>query len=154
MKKVLFGFFAIGTLAAFSLKPSSNNDDDIVVLKMKINSVSTSLSGSEEVGLDGGDPDGTGFAELILNQGQGTITYTITVAGIAAATAAHIHEAPAGSNGPVVKGLMAPTNGTSSGTVQLSKEKIKEIRKNPEDYYVNVHNAAYPSGAVRGQLSK
>ena len=153
MKKVLFGCLAIGTLAAFTLKPSSNNDDDIVVIKVKINSVSTSLSGAEETP-NPGDPDGTGFAELILNQSQGTIIYTITVAGIEPATMAHIHEAPAGSAGPVVIGLMAPTTGTSSGTVQLSKEKIKEIRKNPEDYYINVHNAEFPGGALRGQLSK
>ena len=153
MKKVLFGCLAIGTLAAFTLKPSSNNDDDIVVIKVKTNTVSTSLSGAEETP-NPGDPDGTGFAELILNQSQGTIIYTITVAGIEPATMAHIHEAPAGSAGPVVIGLMAPTNGTSSGTVQLSKEKIKEIRKNPEDYYINVHNADFPGGALRGQLSK
>ena len=42
----------------------------------------------------------------------------------------------------------------SPGTVVVEKELVKEIRKNPEAYYVNVHNAAYPSGAVRGQLSK
>ena len=152
MKKVLFGCLAIGTLAAFTLKPSSNNDDDIVVIKVKTNSVSTSLSGAEEV--NGGDPDGTGFAELILNQGQGTITYTLSVAFIGPATAAHIHEAPAGTEGPVKVSLMAPTSGMSSGTIVVGKELVKEIRQNPEDYYVNVHNAAYPSGAVRGQLSK
>ena len=153
MKKVLFGCLAIGTLAAFTLKPSSNNDDDIVVIKVKINSVSTSLSGAEETP-NPGDPDGTGFAELILNQGQGTIIYTITVAGIEPATMAHIHEAPAGTAGPVVATLMAPTSGMSSGTIVVGKVLVKEIRQNPEDYYINVHNAAYPSGAVRGQLSK
>jgi hypothetical protein len=28
----------------------------------------------------------------------------------------------------------------------------QEILANPEDFYVNVHNAEHPSGAVRGQL--
>ena len=158
MKKVLFGCLAIGTLAAFTLKPSSNNDD-IVVVKVKANSVSASLLGANETPSPTdpngeGDPDGAGFVELILNQGQGTITYTLSVAFIDPATAAHIHEAPAGTAGPVVVPLIPPTSGMSSGTIVVGKELVKEIRQNPEDYYVNVHNTAYPSGAVRGQLSK
>ncbi len=28
-----------------------------------------------------------------------------------------------------------------------------DIATHPEDYYVNVHNAEFPGGAVRGQLS-
>jgi hypothetical protein len=31
---------------------------------------------------------------------------------------------------------------------------MKRIRQNPENFYVNVHNADFPDGAVRGQLSK
>jgi len=30
----------------------------------------------------------------------------------------------------------------------------KNILQHPEQYYVNVHNAEWPGGAVRGQLSK
>jgi len=32
-------------------------------------------------------------------------------------------------------------------------QTVAEILANPEDYYVNVHNAEYPGGAIRGQLS-
>ena len=76
------------------------------------------------------------------------------MSGIAPATAAHIHEAPAGQAGPVVVPLAAPTDGTSSGCVTLEREELKEIAKNPDDYYVNVHNAEFPAGALRGQLGK
>jgi hypothetical protein len=49
-----------------------------------------------------GDPDGTGYAEVRLNQGQNTISYEIMVDGIAPAAAAHIHVGSANEAGPVV----------------------------------------------------
>jgi hypothetical protein len=100
------------------------------------------------------DPDGSGTAHFTLNEGQEEICFELAVSNIAPATAAHIHQAPAGVPGPVVVPLTAPTNGTSSGCVDVDPELIKAIRQNPEEYYVNVHNAEFPPGAVRGQLSK
>src|SRR5262245_2230354 len=80
----------------------------------------TSLNGSEEcsaTACNTGDPDGGGFAAITLNVGQGSVCWDITVAEIALpATAAHIHEAPAGQPGPVVVPLSAPdVSGHASG---------------------------------------
>ena len=77
-----------------------------------------------------------------------------SVADIAPAAAAHIHRAPAGVNGPVVVPLSAPTDGFASGCAEADAELIQEIRQMPEAFYVNVHNAEFPGGAVRGQLTK
>lgn len=116
--------------------------------------LSTSLSGAAEVP-GPGDPDGSGTAKITLNQGQGTVCFELVVSDIVPATAAHIHRGEVGVAGPVVVGLAAPTSGTSSGCVEgVSKDLIKAIRQNPEDYYVNVHNVSFPAGAVRGQLGK
>jgi hypothetical protein len=102
-----------------------------------------------------GDPDGSGTAAVRLNLGQGEVCFELVVSGIAPATAAHIHVGPAGVAGPVVVGLAPPTSGTSSGCVtDVSPELIKVITQNPQSYYVNVHNADFPAGALRGQLSK
>jgi hypothetical protein len=111
----------------------------------------TSLSGAEEV--PPADPDGTGLAHITLNAGQATVCWELTVSNIQPATAAHIHKAPAGVNGGVVVPLSPPTTGSSSGCTTADPALIEDIIGNPEQYYVNVHNAEFPGGAVRGQLS-
>jgi hypothetical protein len=83
------------------------------------------------------------------------VCFELTVSGIEPATAAHIHQAPVGVAGPVVVPLDPPTNGTSSGCVSgVDHALIQNIIQHPEEYYVNVHNADFPNGAIRGQLSK
>jgi len=109
------------------------------------------LTGAAEVP-GPGDPDGSGAASITINQDQGRLCYELTVSGIAAATAAHVHVAPVGVAGPIVVPLEAPADGNSSGCVDVSKDLAGAIRKAPQNYYVNVHNAEYPAGAVRGQL--
>jgi hypothetical protein len=116
-------------------------------------SLSTTLTGAAEVP-GPGDPDGTGTATLTVNPGVGQICYELTVLGIAPATAAHIHVGAVTEAGPVVVPLEPPTDGTSSGCAEVSRELALAILKSPSDYYVNVHNAEFPAGALRGQLSK
>ena len=110
----------------------------------------TELSGAEEAP-GPGDPDGSGSATIIVIPPD-TICYTLTAENIAPATAAHIHEAPPGEPGPVVVPLDAPTFGASGGCTEADPEVVSGIQENPGDYYVNVHNAEYPNGAIRGQL--
>ena len=117
----------------------------------------TTMSGAEECNAAGvcnqGDPDGSGLAHITLNAGQATVCWELTVRDIMPATASHIHKAPAGVAGPIVVPLSPPTNGSSSGCTTASPTLIADIIANPEEYYVNVHNAPFPNGAVRGQLS-
>ena len=116
--------------------------------------LSVALTGAAEVP-GPGDPDGTGRAVIRLNQGQGEVCFELTVSNIAPATAAHIHSGAAGVAGDVVVTLTPPpTDGSSKGCVSASADLIKDIRQNPGNFYVNVHNADFPDGAVRGQLSK
>ena len=96
-----------------------------------------------------GDPDATGTARLWINPGQGTVCWSIDVQNVDPITAAHIHVGPPTDPGPVV----VPLNPYSGGCTTTSKELAHAIVRNPEAYYVNVHNATYPAGAARGQLS-
>ena len=114
----------------------------------------TSLTGAAEVP-GPGDPDGRSTAQITVNAGQKQVCYKLSVSAIAPATMAHIHEAAPTAAGPVVVTLRAPNaTGMSSGCVTVTRELALEILKDPADYYVNVHNAAFPAGALRGQLAK
>lgn len=114
----------------------------------------TSLAGANEV--PAGDPDATGTATVWINPGTGTVCYSWSVSNAATPIlAAHIHHAPAGVAGPVVVPL--PPTGPSSGTgctTGVDRSLALDIIRHPWDYYVNTHNAEFPAGAARGQLSR
>ena len=112
------------------------------------------LTGAAEVP-GPGDPDGRGEATIIVNSVKGQICWEINVRDIETATAAHIHSGEAGAAPPnnVVLGLSAPdTDNDSSGCESVAPALADAIRASPQSYYVNVHNAPYPAGALRGQL--
>ena len=110
------------------------------------------LSGANEV--PPADADGSGTAWVTLNQGQGEVCFHIEVENIEPALAAHIHVGEAGVNGGIVVDFEVPSQGLTGCVNDVAESLIKDIRQNPENYYVNVHNAPFPGGAVRGQLSK
>jgi CHRD domain-containing protein len=108
----------------------------------------TQLEGANEVPVTG-DADATGTAHLWINPGQGSVCWSITVSNVEPILAAHIHAAPAGVPGPIV----VPLNPYTGGCTTVDRDLAIAILTNPSDYYVNVHNADFPGGAARGQLS-
>jgi len=102
-----------------------------------------------------GDPDGAGHATVKVYTAKSEVCYTLMVEKIAAATMAHIHKGAADAAGGVVMPLAKPDPaGKASGCATVAADLAKDIAANPAGYYVNVHNAEFPPGAVRGQLSK
>lgn len=90
-----------------------------------------------------------GSAALVFNAATNTLTVNVVTSGITNATAAHVHRAPSGVNGPVVFGLTGgPNNWSGSGV--LSAADVALLRN--EGLYVNVHSSANPGGEIRGQI--
>ncbi|HET9427808.1 MAG TPA: CHRD domain-containing protein [Allosphingosinicella sp.] len=111
-----------------------------------------SLNGLQEVP-GPGDPDGSGTAVVRVNPAGGQVCWTLAVRGLDPASAAHIHRGPAGSAGPPVVTLTTPgADGRSEGCIAVDQALARDMVGRSFDYYVNVHNAAFPAGAIRGQL--
>jgi hypothetical protein len=100
------------------------------------------------------DPDGSGTFSATVDRAKGQLCYKLKVKNIDVAQAAHIHKGAAGASGPPVVPLGAPVKGSSKGCASVAADALSAIVAHPADYYVNVHNAAFPGGAIRGQLTK
>ncbi len=107
-----------------------------------------SLSGAQEV------PPVTTSAT-----GSGTITVgsdrsvsgSVTTSGVAV-TAAHIHEGPAGSNGPIIIPLTKTGDNVWSVAAGAKLTEAQYASYKNGNLYVNVHSAAHKGGEIRGQL--
>lgn len=74
-------------------------------------------------------------------------------------TGLHVHQAAKGVNGPVVisSGVTTFTDADGVGNVTtvvtgVAPATLQAILDNPRGYYVNLHTAVNPGGAVRDQL--
>lgn len=109
------------------------------------------LTGAQEVGP--GDPDGSGEAEISISDEFGQVCWDLNnIRNIGPITAAHIHVGAAGTNGPPVFTLRRANEGGYKGCTDGSEWTQNRLEDNPEMFYVNVHTAEYPNGAIRGQL--
>jgi hypothetical protein len=105
-----------------------------------------------------GDPDGSGHARLKVYPAKGKICYWVAWKRIGNPAAGHIHKGPAGVAGPVkvplFEELITEKDSYSACAKGLSKKLVRAIKERPKRWYVNLHNKAYPDGAIRGQLHR
>ena len=116
------------------------------------------LAGRNEVPVAGGpavdDPDGRATAVVKIKGDQ--VSYAVRWQNITAPKAFHIHQGAAGTNGGVKidflgsdipAGVQAVT-----GSVKVTDQALLDaIKTNPNSFYLNLHTAEFPGGAVRGQ---
>lgn len=113
------------------------------------------LTGAAEVP-NAGDPDATGTATVNIDVTDGQVCYEVAVQKIDRPTGMHIHEGGASESGDVVVPMTTPTasDTTTTGCADADVRLLGRIAADPDSFYVNVHTAMYPQGAVRGQLSR
>jgi hypothetical protein len=103
------------------------------------------------------DPDGVASAVMTFKSDKVCYDIRPKKAGLTF-TVGHIHVGgPNTAGDPVIPLFTTPKKvkggrlAGCSGHVKASV--LNKIRAKPAGYYVNIHNAKYPGGAVRGQLS-
>jgi hypothetical protein len=129
--------------AALALAPMAAAAETVVL--------TANLSGANETG--GGAPGGNGAFRAEVNTETGDFCYTLYAEKTSAPTMAHVHTGAAGVNGaPVI--TMDVTGKGSDMCIAVEPDKLKPIIADPAGFYINVHTADFPAGAVRGQLAK
>jgi hypothetical protein len=168
----LFGLLALSVVAA-----ACGGDSNAPMAPSPASSAmftAALLPSSEVPPVTGGEANGSGTATLTFNltkDAAGTITAatmdaTLSVQGFPAGTAltaSHIHPGVVGANGGVfvslglAAGEVTFANGSGSFTkrgVTLTADEANAILANSASYYLNIHTAANPNGAARGQLTR
>ena len=111
--------------------------------------MAVTLSGDQEVPPVTTSASGAGTISVGVDK---SVSGSVMVKGVNA-TAAHIHEAAKGKNGPVIVPLTKSGDNTFSvaAGAKLSDAQMQALQSG--NLYVNVHSAANPNGEIRAQLA-
>jgi len=126
--------------------PSPSTTSTTAAVKARVYTVS--MKGSNEV--PKGAPNGSATAVITIKTSKQVCWKFTNLKGVTAPKVDHIHQGPAGAAGSIV--IPLGTAYKASGCVPASATLLSQIESKPSGFYVNIHNVAYPQGAVRGQL--
>ena len=115
---------------------------------VKAHVYTVNMKGSNEV--PKGAPNGSATAVITIKTSKQVCWAFTNLKNVTAPKVDHIHQGPAGASGSIV--IPLGTAYKPSGCVPASATLLSQIESKPSGFYVNIHNVAYPQGAVRGQL--
>jgi len=105
------------------------------------------LNGAQQVPPNGSGA--TGRALYVLNQPAGTLSASVQLSGMAS-NGTHIHDGPAGAQGPVLFPLAGGPTSFSTTTAPLSNGQLIDLLTG--GLYINAHSVAFPFGEIRDQV--
>ncbi len=141
--------FAAPVVAAFTLAALLGGASGAAAAQ----TLRATMSGQQEV--PKGDLNGRGTAQITIDRARGRICYRIRLSRVDSVNAGHIHQGVRGKAGDVVVPLFGKATRRPRGCVRgVKRSVIRAIERRPRRYYINVHNARHPAGAVRGQLRR
>ncbi|MEP3891007.1 MAG: CHRD domain-containing protein [Hellea sp.] len=129
-------------------------------------------SAQEPMNASDSDATGTGQVTITVDaDGNATYSSTVDISGISpselitlgngALSAIHLHNAPAGANGPVLQDVIVDAGGDVEGnsgfTTTVDMAEVTDdvafiAAADAGNLYFNVHTADFPGGEIRGQL--
>jgi hypothetical protein len=152
-KRVLGLAIAIAALAGGGV--ASANDGTVVL--------TARLTGAQEV--PPADPDGSGKVTVHIDVDAGEVCFDAKVDDTGTPNRGHIHTGAAGVNGGIVVTFFElredprdarheelESKGRIADCVAGDPAVLADIVAHPDQYYVNLHNARFPCGAIRCQL--
>jgi hypothetical protein len=113
------------------------------------------------------DADGSGKATVWIDAAAGLVCFDLSFRDSGTPNRAHIHVGSATESGGIAVhffNIQTPeeaqnarhdeleSKGRTDGCVSADPALLATIAANPSGYYVNLHNARFPLGSMRGQL--
>jgi CHRD domain len=146
---VVFGLLAL-TAASATAQDSGGSDIERAVTNPET-ALRATLTEDQEVP-GPGDVGASGTATVTLDVSTGAVCVNARTTGLDPLTGMHIHEAAIGVAGPVRVDFAVTTGTNVAKCVTTSTTQAQAIAANPGGFYLNLHTAAFPAGAIRGQL--
>ena len=144
MRKALIATVSAGVALAASLGAGAGTNAGTTKLQ------ATLRGGSERPAAPASN---RGRVELRLTPRTGKVCWEFRLAKVdGRPMQAHIHKGRRGVSGKVIVPLGG--NYKRQGCTTAPKATVRAILRGPRAYYVNVHNAKQPAGAMRGQLAR
>jgi hypothetical protein len=166
--------YLVFALVAFSVAACSKKTTPTSPTDVPPKFTATLLPSNEVPAVTNADKDASGTVTITFNVTRdasgnvtagGTADFNATFTGFpngTSLTLAHIHNGVAGVNAGIYINLALASgevafpagSGTLTKTVTISADQANSILANPAGFYFNVHTAANPGGAARGQLTR